>query len=168
MEAITRTLKIMWGSRCSFDICDLGNNIVLLLFDDEDDPKRMLMRGPWPFDKYNGLFHPGEATIVEDTRFDMTSFWVQICGLQIGCMKRENAEAIRSSLSKAEYVEEFAKGNCCGRCIRVRININIMQPLCKGRLVNMGDPKAQWISFKYECMPIFYYWCEVMNHDGME
>ena len=150
MEAITRTLKIMWGSRCSFDICDLGNNIVLLLFDDEDDPNRILMQGPWSFDKYNnGLFYLGEATIVEDTRFDITSFWVQICGLQIGCMKKENAEAIRSSLSKAEYVEEFAKGNCCGRCIRVRININIMQPLCKGRLVNIGGPKPQWISFKY-------------------
>ena len=43
MEAITRTLKIIWGSGGSFDIRDLGNNIVMLLFDDEDDLKRILM-----------------------------------------------------------------------------------------------------------------------------
>ena len=59
----------MWGSGRSFDIRDLGNNIVMLLFDDEDDLKCI-------FDKYNGLFHLGEVATVEDTRFDTTSFWV--------------------------------------------------------------------------------------------
>ena len=83
-------------------------------------------------------------------------------------MKRENAEAIGSTLGKVEYIEKSAKGDCHGRCIRVWVNINITQPLCKGQLVNMGDPKTQWISFKYECMPIFCYWCGVMNHDGKE
>ena len=48
----------------------------MLLFDGEDDLKHILMQGPWSFNKYNGLFHPGEAAIVEDTRFDPTSFWV--------------------------------------------------------------------------------------------
>ena len=150
----------MWWFGGSFDTRDLGNNIVMLLFDDEDDSTRI-------FDKYNGLFHLGEAATVEDTRFDTTSFWVQICGLQIS-LKRENAEAIGSTLGKVEYVEESARGDCHGRCIRVRININITQPLCKGRLVNMGGPKPQWISFKYEFMPIFCYWCGVMNHDEKE
>ena len=80
-------------------------------------------------------------------------------------MKRENAEAIGSTLGKVECIEESAKGDCRGCCKQTLININIMQPLCKGRLVNMGGPKPQWISFKYECMPIFYYWCGIMNHD---
>ena len=161
LEAITRTLKIMWGSGRSFDIRDLGNNIVMLLFDDKDDSKCI-------FDKYNGLFHLGEVATVEGTRFDTTSFWVQICGLQIRCMKRENVEAIGSTLGKVEYIEESTKGDCHGRCIHVRININITQPLCKGWLVNMGGPKPQWILFKYECMSIFCYWCRVMNHDEKE
>ena len=46
-------------------------------------------------------------------------------------MKRENAEAIGSTLGKVEYIEKSAKGDCHGRCIRVWININIMQPPCK-------------------------------------
>ena len=76
LEAITRTLKIMWGSGGSFDIRDLGNNIVMLLFDDEDGLKHI----SWSFDKYNGLFHLGEAATVEDIRFDTTTFQVQIAG----------------------------------------------------------------------------------------
>ena len=82
LEAITRTLKMMWRSRRSFDIRDLGNNIVMLLFNDEDDPRRILMQGPRSFDKYMvGLFHPSEAATVEDTMFDTASFWVQNCGV---------------------------------------------------------------------------------------
>ena len=71
MEAITRTLEIMWGSGDVLIYATLGTiyNIVMLLFDDEDDLKCI-------FDKYNGLFHLGEVATVEDTRFDTTSFWV--------------------------------------------------------------------------------------------
>ena len=73
---------MMWRSARSFDIRDRGNNIVMLLFNDEDDPKRILMQGPRSFDKYMfGLFHPSEATTVEDTMFDTASFRVQNCGL---------------------------------------------------------------------------------------
>ena len=82
LEAITRTLKMMWRFGRSFDILDLGNNIVMLFFNDEDDPERILMQGPRSFDKYMvGLFHPGEAATVEDTMFDTSSFLVQNCGL---------------------------------------------------------------------------------------
>ena len=168
LEAITRMLKIIWRSGGSFDIRDLGTNTFMLFFYDKDDPKHILMQGPWSFDKYNGLFHLGEAAIVEDTRFDTRSFWVQICGLQIRCLKCKNAEVIGSTLGKVEYIEESTKGDCRGCCMRIQINIDITQPLCKGRLVNMGGPKPQWISFKYKCMPIFCYWCGVMNHDQKE
>ncbi|KAK7855445.1 hypothetical protein CFP56_027770 [Quercus suber] len=34
-----------------------------------------------------------------------------------------------------------------------------------GHLVNVRDSQTQWISFKYECMPNFCYWCGVTNHD---
>ena len=61
----------------------------------------------------------------------------------IRCMKRENAKATGSTLGKVEYIEESAKCDCHGRCIRVRININITLPLCRGRIVNMGGPNPR-------------------------
>ena len=118
LEANIRTLNIMWRSGGSFDIRDPGNNTVMLLFDDENDLKCIQMQGPWSVDKYTvGLFHLGEAATVEGTRFDTTSFWVQIHGLQIRCMTRENAEAIGSTLGRVGYIEESAKGDCHGRCM---------------------------------------------------
>ena len=82
LEAFMRMLRIMWRFGESFDIRDLGNNTVMLLFADEDVLRCIHMQGPWSFDIYMvGLFHLGGAAIVEDTRFNTTSFWVQIHGL---------------------------------------------------------------------------------------
>ena len=49
--------------------------MAMILFDDEDDPKWIIMQGPWFFDKYLlSLFHLGESATMEDTKFNMTSF----------------------------------------------------------------------------------------------
>ena len=42
-----------------------------------------------------------------------------------------------------------------GRCLRIRINIDIGQTLCQGIKVNIGESSPQWVSFQYERMPIF-------------
>ena len=165
-EATTRTLKSMWRDGGNFDVRDLGNNTAMLIFDDEDDPKWILMQGLWSFDKcLIGLFRLDEAAMVEDAKFDTASFWVQIHGLQIRQMTKANVVAIASMLGRVESVEETVKGDCRRRCTRVQVNIDISQPLCRGCLVNVRDSQTQWISFKYECMPNFCYWCGVMNHD---
>uniref|UniRef100_A0A7N2KZP8 DUF4283 domain-containing protein n=1 Tax=Quercus lobata TaxID=97700 RepID=A0A7N2KZP8_QUELO len=94
--------------------------MAMILFEDEDDPKRIIMQGPWSFDKYLiGLFQLGELATVDDAKFDTASFLVQIHGLQIRRMTRENAEAIAETLGRVECVEELEKGDCCGRCMRV-------------------------------------------------
>ena len=75
MDAITQTLRSMWRSGGNFEIRELGANIVLILFDDETDVNRILLQGPWTFDKYLiGLFKPREEASVEDARFDRASF----------------------------------------------------------------------------------------------
>ncbi|KAL0012258.1 hypothetical protein SO802_007366 [Lithocarpus litseifolius] len=48
---------------------------------------------------------------------------------------------------------------------KVRISINIEQPLCRGRYVELGGSDPHWISFQYERLPIFCYWCGRLNHD---
>lgn len=80
-------------------------------------------------------------------------------------MSKATAEAIGRTLGLVEYIDESNSGDCRGKCIRIRINLDITQPLCCGRMVNLGGPKPQWISFQYERMPIFCYWCGTLNYD---
>ena len=32
-------------------------------------------------------------------------------------------------------------------------------------MVNIGEAEPQWVAFQYEKLPIFSYWCGVLNHD---
>ena len=52
-----------------------------------------------------------------------------------------------------------------GSFIRVRVLVDISQPLCRGRLITLEDGKVHWVSFKYERLPIICYWCGRLDHD---
>lgn len=62
---------------------------------------------------------------MENAKFNMTSFCVQVHSLQIRRMKRDNVEAIAKTLGRVECVEESEKGDYRGRCMRVQVNIDI-------------------------------------------
>ena len=75
MEAVFQTLKSMWKTEKSFDIRDLGSNVVMILFDDEYNQDHILMRGRWSFDKYLlGLYKPRKNEAVKNAKFDRESF----------------------------------------------------------------------------------------------
>lgn len=158
MEAVMCTQKSMWKTENSLDIRDLGSNMVLVLFDDEDDLDHILMRGPWSFDKYLlGLYKLKNNESVKNAQFDRASFLVQMHDLPIQHMNKENAEAVGNSVGLVEQVHASPKGDCRGRCLRVRVNNDIGQPSCQGIKIDIGETSPLWVSFQYERMSIFCY-----------
>ena len=57
------------------------------------------------------------------------------------------------------------KGFCLGSFMRIRVMIDISNPLCRGRKVRLGESSQFWVDFKYERMPIFCYLCGLVTHD---
>ena len=55
-----------------------------------------------------------------------------------------------------------------GNFIYVRVSMDMIVPLCRGRLVPLGREKEVWISFRYECLPNICYWCGCFDHDDMD
>ena len=80
-------------------------------------------------------------------------------------MTKEVGVRIGNTLGEVEEVDIPTRGNLLGKCIRVQVKIDITQPLCRGRLVKFGGPSSTWVSFHYERLPIFCYWCGKLNHD---
>ena len=52
IEAIGRTLKPLWRTRNGFEIRDVGNHILLFVFDNETEAERVLATEPWTYDKH--------------------------------------------------------------------------------------------------------------------
>ena len=74
------------------------------------------MRGPWFFDKYLiGLYKPREVATVDNATFNSSSFWIQVHGLQLWRMSKENAHAIGRKLGVVECVEVAETGDCRGQ-----------------------------------------------------
>nr|POF26734.1 hypothetical protein CFP56_51090 [Quercus suber] len=80
-------------------------------------------------------------------------------------MLKENAESIRATIGEVEEVDVPANGQGYGRFLRKRVKVEIRQPLCRGRLVDLEGRDLIWVAFRYKRLPMFCYKCGKLNHD---
>jgi hypothetical protein len=79
-------------------------------------------------------------------------------------LTQETSEAIGNTLGRVEYAPESVEESVGGPWMRVRVLIDITKPLCRGRKVTLEDGTTHWVSFKYEQLPNFCYWCGKLTH----
>ena len=75
---------------------------------------------------------------------------------------------IGGSLGKVVKVDVGDKGFSMGCYLRVRVILDISQPLSRGRIVRAGGLDSRWVEFKYERLPVFCYLCGRLDHDEKE
>ncbi|KAK7835583.1 hypothetical protein CFP56_023358 [Quercus suber] len=93
----------MWRFAQDFEVRDLALNTILLLFTHEADVQKVILQGPWSFDKYLiGLNQPSASESVEDTKFVTSPFWIQIHNLPFSRMNQTNAITIGSTIGRVE------------------------------------------------------------------
>lgn len=166
LELVARVLKMAWRTEKNFEVYDMGENMALFHFSLKEDLDKVLLLGPWSFDKYLLILHKlEEGEAVTKVRFDKASFWVQIHGLPTMFQTKNAGLLINGTLGKVEKVDVDDKGFYMGGHMRIRVSMDISVPLCHERLVRLGRPSPTWVDFKYERMPIFCYWCGKVDHD---
>ena len=159
VDAIGRTFKPLWRAINGFTIKNMGNHILLFIFENQEDVTRVLNSEPWSFDKHLVVVQEYERnTPIKDVSFNKTSFWVQVYDIPIRYMTKEVAEEICSSVGEVCRSETHPteEGGCF---VQVRVRVDVTQPLCRGRVVNLEEGDRVWVSFKYERLPIICYWC---------
>ena len=165
VEAIARTFKPIWQTRKSFSIQDVGDNMVLIEFEEAADLECVLLGEPWSYDKYLIAFHRLSHEIaVEDLPFNLVDFWVQIHNLPVLSMKRRVAIALGGYIGEVlpTSLQEEEVGT--GKYMRVRVRVDITKPLCRGKKIGLGNDTEGWVSFQYERLPNFCYWCGIPTH----
>lgn len=168
VEAIRQTFKSLWRSRKEFKIREAGDHVLLFVFELESDAKRVLAIEPWSFDKHIVLFQHYDASAPARTlRFTKVKFWVQIHGLPMRMLDPETAielgETIRQ-VSPSVNSKEMIGGDF----LWIRVEVDVSKPLCRGRIVVLENDREIWVSFKYEKLSNFCYWCGMVSHDEKE
>lgn len=83
------------------------------------------------------------------------------------CMARETIQTLGERICIVEDIEADEAGECIGQFTRVRISINITQPLKKVVFLQQKGEKYQ-CQFLYEKLPDFFFCCAHISHQFNE
>jgi hypothetical protein len=168
-EAVARTFTPLWRTDHGFTIRDMNENRLVFVFEDEVDRERVMMGEPWAYDKYLIILQRIEKEdAIEDVVFRETSLWVQLHGLPIRRMNPEVANTLISSLGRIEQISDGDTNTDGGQAMRIRVHLDVTKPLCRGRKARLEKGRETWISFKYERLPNFCYWCGLLSHSDKD
>ena len=81
VDVVVRTFKSLWQSQNGFKAKNLGDHILLFIFDNKIEVDKVLLSEPQSFDKYLVVVQYYEKDMpIQEQKFDMATFWVQVHG----------------------------------------------------------------------------------------
>ncbi|KAK9986717.1 hypothetical protein SO802_031668 [Lithocarpus litseifolius] len=151
MEAVARTFKLLWHKKKGFERLRMWT--------------KFLGGEPWSFDKsLVALKRVQQYTDVKGIEFDSASFWIQVHDLPLSGMTLEVVKDIVSTAGTIINCEAENEEYVGGNFMRVRVNVDLTKPLCRGRKLGFSSGVDSWVSFKYERLPNVCYWCGRLTH----
>ncbi|XP_040369164.1 uncharacterized protein LOC121051163 [Rosa chinensis] len=141
----------LWGGDKGVTISDVEGNRFLACFQSEGDMRRVLYREPWDFDNSLIVMAPmGDARAITEVSLGSAVFWVQAHGVPWKFHTPEVAEDIGGMLGEYKEVKADEKGCCVGRCVCIRVCLDISLSLLRRTVVNFSEFGDQLIEFQYE------------------
>ena len=133
-EAIIRTVNPIWRSKNGFKVRNVGNHILLFMFDSEEEVEKIFDGEPWSFDKHLVMIQRYDHSIpAKDLVFDQVSLWVQVHDIPIKFLSQEVAEKLCEAVGEVK-TEVNQKEVERGKIMRISVRVNINLPLCRGRV----------------------------------
>nr|POF02384.1 uncharacterized protein CFP56_77292 [Quercus suber] len=166
LDALRKNIRMLWKPNKGIQISVIEEEMYLVEFGDERDKRRVMEMSPWHYEKQLVLLQDFEGDQdPKDIVFKWAPFWVQIYNLPLKHRTRETGMAIGASLGEVIEVDVADSGVHWGKCLRVRVKIDIARKLIRGRKIKGEDGADRWVLFKYERLPNFCYRCGLLEHD---
>lgn len=162
---VQKVIEKAWKTEEEFSISSWKDNVYAFGFKNEDDPCRIISRGPWSvMGSLLILRKWDQRKTFNDLDFSFSPFWIQIHGLPLGFLNPKAGMEIAKSLGEVIAVEEPGERGRLANFLRVRIWVDITKPLKKGFFLRRAKEDDIWISFKYERLSDFCYGCGIVGH----
>lgn len=128
---------------------------MLFTFDDKSEIEKVLAAEPWSFDKRLMVLEwYDKETDIGEMEFRKVTFWVQVHDLPIRFQRRRIAEQLCEAIGEVNVGTNKVETEG-DNFMRVRVTIDISQPLCRGHVISLDNGKDLWVPFKYERLPSF-------------
>jgi hypothetical protein len=163
-EAFKTVFSRIWRLAKTVVFKELQDNLWLFEFEEEDDKNRVMAGRPWSFDRHILVLKEFDGHCPPSQMIFMHSpIWIQIHDMPLLCMTKGVGSKIGDSLGELEDVDVAGDGVGWGRCLRIRVSIDLSKPLERGRALVLGG-KSHWVHFKYEKLPLFCFLCGCIVH----
>lgn len=155
--------NLIWRSVNGFKVCNVGDHIIMFVFNNEEKVENFFEGEPWSFDKHLEMIQRYDNSIpIRYLVFNQVSIWVQVHDIPIRYL---NCEVVEDLCEVVGVVNDSIITDVDKRCImRIRVRVDVSLPLYKGRIFLLENFSRGWVSLKYECLPNICYWCGCINH----
>lgn len=144
----------------------LGENKFVFYFPNVAVKRRVLLEGPWLF---NGalvvLVEPKEVGDLARLDFSKQEFWIRFYNVPLLGMSKTMAFRIGETVGRVVDVDLGASGLCFGRYLRVRVVIDLSQPLRRtAALEVVPNENPITMLLVYEKLPLMCLNCGEIGH----
>lgn len=115
--------------------------------------KRRILEGiPWAINNQLPSLQVWDPHLkLQEIDFSSCSFWLQVHGLPLNQMRRQNAERIGQMFKKLINVDLASNHDVSiGSCLRMRVEVDITKPLWEGFTNKKVDGSLERVRFRYE------------------
>lgn len=108
MEVMVRTFHPLWRTKESFEVTNMGNNVLLFAFDLEVDAEQVLLGELWSYDRHRVILQQFDGSkYILELEFRYCSFWVQIHDLPFKFMTPEMAVQIGETIGSVTKSQDL-------------------------------------------------------------
>uniref|UniRef100_A0A803NGJ0 Zinc knuckle CX2CX4HX4C domain-containing protein n=1 Tax=Cannabis sativa TaxID=3483 RepID=A0A803NGJ0_CANSA len=144
----------------------MHSELYLLTLGCAGDKFRLLEGEPWHYNNFLIILHsPTVLHNVSKEDLNTVQFWVQCHRLPF--LSKSRALACKIGEWIGEYVDVYEDSlhEGWGSFLRVRVRLDIQQPLMRGKMVKLPHIHDEhWLEFRYENLPIFCFHCGCLGH----
>ena len=156
----------LWRGKSGVSIRDLGNKRFLARFVAEQDLIRVTNADqPWTY-KDELVMVADRTHAGKDRWAPLThrSFWVQLHNILPLNMTGAVALSIGGLVGSVITVDRSVSKECIRRFLRVKVSLNVKEPLMRGTHVQFPNEGMTWVDFKYEGLPNYCLICGLLGH----
>jgi hypothetical protein len=155
----------LWRPVKGVTIKEANTGLFLFSFAHPLDMEAVLNGGPWTFD--NNMLIMDRVRLgmqIESIPLFHVDFWVQIHNLPAGFMKETVGVKLGNYIGTFMEYDKNNNSSFWRQYMRVRVKVDVRQPLKKDSKVR--DKEGEWctVNFKYEKLGVFCFVCGIMGH----
>jgi 14-3-3 protein epsilon len=159
------TMADIWRPVKGVKIKEATAGLFLFQFAHEMDMDAVLNGGPWSFNNQMLIIKRVQLGVqIENIPLYHVDFWVQVHNLPTGLMAERVGKTLANYIGSFVEYDKNNKGSFWREYMRIKVRVDVRQPLKKeSRVKNQG---GEWctVTFKYEKLGVFCFVCGIVGH----